>query len=139
MISEAVWWVTMVDATLVRYRPDIYGGLLTGQDPARRQITEGTFGGLRFVRNRMGYDADHDDFVQPAEPGPGTLTPPVAAWTWRSVREPAFPTLTERGREWELTRYRAYQAQLAGHPVGETFTQAADFLGLVAEGNLSRA
>ena len=40
----------------------------------------------------------------------------------------------ERGREWEMTRYRAYQAQLAEQPVGETFTQAADFLGLVAEG-----
>ncbi len=63
VISEAVWWVTMVDATLVRYRPDVYGGLLAGQDPARRRITEDTFGGLRFVRNRMGYDADHADFV----------------------------------------------------------------------------
>ena len=31
VISEAVWWVTMVDATLVRYHPDIYGGLLAGQ------------------------------------------------------------------------------------------------------------
>ena len=138
VISEAVWWVTMVDATLVRYRPDIYGGLLAGQDPARRRVTEETFGGLRFVRNRMGYDADHADFVQPAEPGPGTLTPPVAGWTWRPVREPALPTLSERGREWELTRYHAYQAQLAGRPVGETFTQAADFLGLIAEGGLSR-
>jgi hypothetical protein len=138
VISEAVWWVTMVDATLVRYRPDIYGSLLAGQDPARRRVTEDTFGGLRFVRNRMGYDADHADFVQPAEPGPGTLNPPVAAWTWRSMREPALPALTERGREWELTRYRAYQAQLAGHSVGETFTQAADFLGLITEGSLSR-
>jgi len=76
--------------------------------------------------------------VEPAKPGPGTLNPPVAAWTWRSVPEPALPTLTERGREWELTRYRAYQAELAGHPVGETFTQATAFLRLVAEGNLSR-
>jgi hypothetical protein len=138
VISEAVWWVTMVDATLVRYRPDVYGSLLAGQGPARRRITEDTFGGLRFVRNRMGYDADPADFVEPAKPGPGTLNPPVAAWTWRSMREPALPALTERGREWELTRYRAYQAQLAGHSVGETFTQAADFLGLIAEGSLSR-
>jgi hypothetical protein len=138
VISEAVWWVTMVDATLVRYRPDIYGSLLAGQDPARRRVTEETFGGLRFVRNRMGYDADHADFVEPAKPGPGTLNPPVAAWTWRSMREPALPALTERGREWELTRYHAYMAQLAGHSVGETFTQAADFLGLIAEGSLSR-
>jgi hypothetical protein len=28
VISEAVWWVTMVDATLVRYHPDVYQGVL---------------------------------------------------------------------------------------------------------------
>ena len=27
IISEAVWWVTMVDATLVRYHPDAYDGV----------------------------------------------------------------------------------------------------------------
>jgi hypothetical protein len=138
VISEAVWWVTMVDATLVRYRPDIYGGLLAGQDPVRRRMTEDMFGGLRFVRNRMGYDADHADFVQPLDPGPGAAAPPLAAWTWRPISAPELPSLTERGREWELTRYRAYQAELAGHPVGETFTQATAFLRLVAEGSLSR-
>ena len=138
VISEAVWWVTMVDATLVRYRPDLYGGLLAGQDPVRRRMTEDTFGGLRFVRNRMGYDADHADFVEPADPGSGPTAPRLAGWAWKSVPEPALPSLTERGREWELTRYRAYQAQLAGHLVGETFTQATAFLRLVAEGNLSR-
>ncbi len=26
VISEAVWWVTMVDATLMRHHPDIYTG-----------------------------------------------------------------------------------------------------------------
>jgi hypothetical protein len=138
VISEAVWWVTMVDATLVRYRPDVYSGLLAGQEPAQRRVTEDLFGGLRFVRNRMGYDADHADFVQPLDPGPGAAAPRLAGWTWRSVPEPALVTLTPRGREWELTRYRAYQAQLAGHPVGETFTQAVAFLRLVAESSLSR-
>ena len=138
VISEAVWWVTMVDATLVRYRPDIYGSLLAGQDPVRRRMTEDMFGGLRFVRNRMGYDADHADFVQPLDPGPGAAAPPLAAWTWRPISAPELPSLTERGREWELTRYRAYQAELAGRPVGETFTQATAFLRLVAEGSLSR-
>jgi hypothetical protein len=139
VISEAVWWVTMVDATLVRYRPDIYGALLGRQDPVRRRMTEDTFGGLRFVRNRMGYDADHADFIQPLAPGPGAAAPRLAAWTWRPISEPALPALTERGREWELRRYRAYQAELAGHPVGETFTQATAFLRLVAEGSLSHA
>jgi hypothetical protein len=100
-------------------------------------VTEDTFGGLRFVRNRMGYDADHADFIAPLDPRPGAAAPRVAGWIWRPVPEPALTTLTPRGREWELTRYRAYQAQLAGHPIGETFTQATAFLRLVAEGSLS--
>lgn len=47
-----------------RYQPDAYGDALASQDPADRAVTEGTFGGLRFVRNRMGYEADHADFIQ---------------------------------------------------------------------------
>jgi hypothetical protein len=54
VVSEAVWWVTIVDATLVRYHPDTYDGLLTGRPPADRQMIEETLAGLRFVRNRMG-------------------------------------------------------------------------------------
>jgi hypothetical protein len=38
-----------------------------------------------------------------------------------------------------MTRYRAYQAQLAGQPVGATFRHATAFLRLAAEGtSLSR-
>jgi hypothetical protein len=137
VISEAVWWVTMVDATLMRYHPDIYSGVLARQAAAPRRITEDTFGGLRFARNRMGYDADPADFIQPLDSRPGAGR--VAAWTWRSVPEPALVSLTARGREWEMTRYRAYQAQLAGQPIGETFSRATAFLRLAAEGSsLSR-
>jgi hypothetical protein len=139
-ISEAVWWVTMVDATLVRYHPDIYGRVLAHQDAAERRRTEETFAGLRFVRNRMGYDADPADFIQPLDPTPGGAVPRIAAWTWKSQHEPALSSLTPGGRDWEMSRYRAYQAQLAGRPIGETFTRAAAFLRLAAEGNsLSRA
>ncbi|HEU5387646.1 MAG TPA: hypothetical protein VFV73_17250 [Streptosporangiaceae bacterium] len=46
----------MVDATLVRYHPDSYGDVLARQAAGQRRITEDTFAGLRFVRNRMGYD-----------------------------------------------------------------------------------
>ena len=67
VISEAVWWVTMVDATLMRYHPDVYGSVLARQDAAERRMTEDTFAGLRFVRNRMGYDADPADFIQPLD------------------------------------------------------------------------
>ena len=83
VISEAVWWVTMVDATLMRYQPDIHSRVLAGQDPGQRRITEDTFGGLRFVRNRMGYDTDPADFIQPLDSRPGAGR--IAAWTWRPV------------------------------------------------------
>ena len=43
----------MVDTTLVRYRPGIYSDLLSRQATAEHRITENTFAGLRFVRNRM--------------------------------------------------------------------------------------
>jgi hypothetical protein len=139
VISEAVWWVTMVDATLMRYQPDIYGGVLRDQAAAQRRMIEGTFGGLRFVRNRMGYDADHAEFIQPLDSRPGAAAPRIAAWTWKSVPEPVLASLTARARDWEMTRYRAYQAQLAGHPIGESFSRAVAFLRLAVEGNsLSR-
>ena len=78
VISEAVWWVTMVDATLMRYHPDIHGRVLAGQDPGQCRITEDTFGGLRFVRNRMGYDTDPADFIQP-------LDQPSRRWPHRGL------------------------------------------------------
>ncbi len=137
VISEAVWWVTMVDATLVRYHPDVYQGILAGYGGAERRLIEGTFGGLRFVRNRMGYYADHDDFIRPRRGDSGPGVGPVAAWTWRPMPEPGLAALPARGQEWEMTRYRAYQVQLAGHPVGETFERAAAFLRQAADGCLS--
>ena len=131
VISEAVWWVTIVDATLMRYRPGIYSGILVGQEPAQRRITEDTFGGLRFVRNRMGYDTDPADFIQPLDSRPGAGR--IAAWTWRPVPEPALASLRPRARDWEMTRYLSYQAQLAGQSIGETFSRATAFLNLAAE------
>src|SRR5271154_7029230 len=87
-ISEAVWWVTMVDATLVRYHSDVYHGVLAGYEAAERRVIEGTFGGLRFVRNRMGYYADHADFIRPR---PGEVEggdAPITEWSWRSLPPP---------------------------------------------------
>jgi hypothetical protein len=109
VVSEAVWWVTMV-----------------GHEAAERRAIEGTFGGLRFVRNQMGYYLDHADFIQP---GRGAL----ATWTWRSLPEPGLDSLPARGQEWELTRYREYQAWLANQPVGDTFRLAAAFLRRASE------
>jgi hypothetical protein len=132
VISEAVWWVTMVDATLVRHHPDAYDGVLAGQNPAQRQLVEETLAGLRFVRNQIGDEADLAEFIEPAEPGHGAQRGRITGWTWRSVPEPPLGSLPPRGQAWETTRYRAYQAHLAGHTIGETFGRAAAFLKLAA-------
>ena len=132
VIGEAVWWVTIVDATLVRYYPDEYDAALAGLPDARRLATETTLGGLRFVRNRMGYYADHADFIEPRSVAQGGSDAPITEWTWRSLPAPAVAALPPRGQEWELARYRAYQDLLAGHGIGETFGRTSAFLDLVA-------
>ena len=132
VIGEAVWWVTIVDATLVRYYPDEYDSALAGLPARRRRVTEATFGGLRFVRNRMGYYADHADFIEPARSDDGDRDAPITEWTWRSLPTPTVESLPPRGQEWELSRHQAYQDRLAGRPVGETFALAAAFLSLVS-------
>jgi hypothetical protein len=48
------------------------------------------------------------------------------------VPEPSLGPLPSRGQAWETTRYRAFQAHLAGRTVGETFGRAAAFLKLAA-------
>lgn len=131
-ISEAVWWVTIVDGTLLRNHPAAYDGVLAGQAPAERRLIEGTFAGLRFVRNRMGHDVDHVDFIHPEASRTGHGDGRITAWTWKSVPEPTLASLPPRGQAWEMTRYRAYEAQLAGHTVGEIFERAAAFLKLAA-------
>lgn len=132
VIGEAVWWVTIVDATLVRYHPQIYDAVLARRTPARRQLIEGTLAGLRFVRNRMGYDADQVDFVRPLTANRGRGGDDITAWRWTSVPEPALDSLTPRARAWEMTRHQAYEVNLAGHTVGEVFTRAAEFLNRAA-------
>jgi hypothetical protein len=126
VVSEAVWWVTIVDATMIRYHPGAYDRALARMDPAARRVTEGTFAGLRFVRNQMGYHADPAGFVQP-QPA-GAVDAQVAAWTWKPVPAPDLGLVPPRGRAWEVSRYRQYRDQLAGRPVGESIGRAATFL-----------
>jgi predicted nucleic acid-binding Zn ribbon protein len=127
-VSEAVWWVTIVDATLVRHHPGAYDGILAGRPPAERRLIEETLAGLRFVRNQMGPHLDPADFISPAPGRPGGDEDRISEWTWKSLTEPPLGLLPPSGRAWERARYRAYQAQLAGHPVGDTFGRAAAFL-----------
>jgi hypothetical protein len=133
VISEAVWWVTIVDATLVRYHSAAYGQAMRAREPAARQVTEATFTGLRFVRNRMGYHTPPADFIRPADSTGHDAGPPVAAWTWRPLPPPGLETFPPGRGDWEMSRYHAYQAQLAEHPLGETFQRAAGFLAQAAQ------
>jgi len=128
VITEVVWWVTLVDATLVRYHPGTYDAVLAAQPPAERRVTEETLAGLRFVRNWMGQHLDPADFIQPKADSRGHGMSRITAWTWRSVPEPVLSRLPPRGQAWELTRYWAYQAQLARHTIGQPFELAATFL-----------
>src|ERR1700757_2670777 len=87
VVSEAVWWVTIVDANLVRYHPDVYDHELAGRPEIERQLIESTLAGLRFVRNQVGNDIDQSNFIQPGR---------VAAdggraqdWIWSSLPEPS--------------------------------------------------
>src|SRR6516165_5287933 len=132
VIGEAVWWVTIVDATLVRYHPDAYDHALAGLSATQRRLTENTFAGLRFVRNRMGYYTDHADFIQPRRSEDGDHDAPITAWTWKALPPPPKESLPPRGQEWELSRHQSYQDLLAGHTVGETFDRAAAFLALAS-------
>jgi hypothetical protein len=127
-----VWSVTIVDAALVRYHAEVYDAVMADQTPVERRLIEGTLAGLRFVRNRIGHEVDLAEFIEPAPPSPGADEGPVTDWTWRSVPEPALASLSPRARSWEMTRYRAYQAQLAGSTIGEIFGRAVAFLELTA-------
>jgi hypothetical protein len=132
VIGEAVWWVTIVDATLVRHHEDAYDGVIARLTPARRRVIDDILAGLRFVRNRIGDEADLAEFIEPSPPGSGAGKGLITGWTWKPVPEPVLTSLGPRGQAWQMTRYRAYQAQLAGHTIGEIFGQAATFLKLAA-------
>jgi hypothetical protein len=133
VIGEAVWWVTIVDGTLVKYHPRPYEAVLASQGECERKQIEETMAGLRFVRNQMGLDIDQVGFINGAGGQSGRGADRVTALRWTSLPAPELSALTPRGQAWETARYAAYQAQLAGHTMGETFGRASDFLFMAAE------
>jgi hypothetical protein len=133
VISEAVWRVTIVDATLVRHHPAAYDSVTASQAPAQRELVDGTLAGLRFVRNRIGGDGDLGEFIQPGPAGPCAAEQWVTGWNWRPVPEPTSSSLPSRRGAWERARHRGYQEQLAGRTIGETLGRAAAFLALAAD------
>jgi len=133
--GEAVWWVTIVDATMLRHHPEAYDRVMARLPGSERATIEGTLAGLRFVRNRMGQDTDPGDFISaaPSRPGmAGSGDSRMTDWTWQSLPAPVLTPLTPRGQAWEMTRYEAYQRHLAGHTIGETFGGPTRFLNMVA-------
>ena len=132
VISEAVWWVTIVDGNLVRYYPESYDSELASRCNADRVEIEETLAGLRFVRNQIGHDIDRADFIRAAQGA--DRSPRPRGWTWTSLPEPTGESMSPRGLAWEMTRYEAYQSRLAGRSVVTTFRCAASFLKIVAAG-----
>lgn len=124
-IGEAVWWITMVDATLMRHHQGVYYAVMAAHAPAERRLIEETMAGFRFVRNWSSREAGISDVIATSAGGRR-----VTRWTWKPVQEPALPWLPPRAQAWELTRYRGYQARLAGQTLGTTFGRAAAFLTL---------
>lgn len=129
-VGETVWWVTLVDATLVRYYPREYESALAGE-PGRQRKIEETLTGLRYVRNQLGQSVEPADFICPDGAA-------ATGWSWRPLPEPGLAALEPRAREWELSRYRAYQARLAGRDIGRAFIRCAVFLGRAASMTSSR-
>ena len=127
-IEEAVWWITMVDATLMRHHPRVYDTVLTARAPAERLLIEQTLAGLRFVRNWMGQDGRLGTVIETGGPRAGNRR--ITGWTWKPVPEPALARLAPRGQAWEMSRYRAYQGHLAGHTIGTTIGRAVTFVTL---------
>jgi len=127
-VGDAVWWITMVDATLVRHHPEVYDAVMAAQAPAERALIEQTLAGLRFVRNRIGRDAGLGEVINTVSPNADNRR--ITGWRWKRVPEPALAWLPARGQAWEKARYRAYQAHLAGLTIGETLGRAVAFLSL---------
>jgi hypothetical protein len=126
-VSDATWWVTIVDATLVRYRPDSYDATLDALSVTRQDEIEQTLAGLRFVRNQMGIHLDPAEFISVARRADRGGEPEVAL-TWNALQPPTTGNLSPSGQEWERGRYLAYQERLAGRGVARTFIVAARFL-----------
>jgi hypothetical protein len=126
MVGDAVWWVTIVDARLIRHYLGVYDRVLTARTLAERRTIEGTLAGLRFVRNLMAGPAGGAAFIAPPSSAAGT-DGGLGAWTWQRLPDPSRVT-PPRVRSWEVTRHRAYERWLAGRTVGQVFGRVTSFL-----------
>jgi hypothetical protein len=98
-IGEAVWWITMVNATLVRHHPGIYDTAMAVHDPAERRLIQQTLTGLRLVRNWIGRSGELGQLIQTRTITAGSRR--IIGWTWKPVPEPALASLPARGQAWK--------------------------------------
>jgi anti-anti-sigma factor len=133
-IEDAVWWITMIDSTLVRHHPRAYDAAMAAHTPAERRRIYETLAGLRFVRNWISRAFGLGELIET-----GTGTGPITRWTWKPLPEPALAWLPPRAQAWEQARYRAYKARLAGRYIDKPFGQALTFLTLTGGGATSLA
>jgi anti-sigma B factor antagonist len=124
-IQDAVWWITMVDATLVRHHSAAYDTVMAGHTEAERRVIYETLAGLRFVRNWISREAGLNEII---ETGVGATR--ITGWTWKRVPESSLGWLPSRAQTWERTRWQAYHVRLSSHTIGNTFSRAATFLTL---------
>src|SRR6516162_6122954 len=83
-VEDAVWWITMIDATLVRHHQRAYDTVMAAHTPAERRLINETLAGLRFVRDWISRAAGLGELI---ETGAGTGQ--ISHWTWKLVPEPA--------------------------------------------------
>ena len=124
-IADAVWWVTLVDATLVRYHPRNYETTLGPQRPAARDRADPRRAAVRPQPARQVRRPRRPDHAGRSRGHPARLDMAVTA-------QPDVSGLGSRARQWELSRYHAYQARLAGRDVTAAFAWCAEFLALAA-------
>lgn len=136
-IGEAVWAVTIVDATLMRHHPEAYDAVMASRSPAERPLIERTLAGLRFIRNQTAQGVNLAEFITLSAPEPGADSWPITNWTWNSAPAPALESIPPRAQAWEMRRYRAYQAQLADHSLGKTFSRAVAYLEMASANALT--
>jgi hypothetical protein len=127
-INDAVWRVTMLDAALVRYHPDVYDDSLDRVSVADQVLIEETLAGLRLVRNRVDEPEGLARFIDSDAGDWAPVTGKLTGRRWQGV--PARPSgaRSKSALAWEQARYRAYQSRLAGTAIGDTFERCSAFL-----------
>jgi len=123
VIGEAVWWVTIVDATLARHHLDAYDGVMAGQAPPSAGGPSKPWPGSGSCATGSATKPTLPSSSNPLIPAPDSDDRHIQGWTWKQVSEPKLTSPVLRGQAWEMTRYQAYQAQLAGHAIEETFAR----------------